>query len=68
MANIDVMKLISLAPWTAMPAIVITLAVVAWIAIAVVIAVLVGRVIRLRDRRGIRPESPGGDDMRSKAS
>lgn len=51
-----------------MIALVITLAVVAWIAISVIAAVLIGRVIRQRDRGGVRPESPGGDDMRSKAS
>lgn len=49
-------------------ALIITLVVVAWIAIAVIVAVLVGRAIRLRDVRDARPESPGGDDMRSRAS
>ncbi|MBA4022759.1 MAG: hypothetical protein C0482_10395 [Gordonia sp.] len=49
-------------------AVVITVAVVVWVAISVVVAVLVGRAIRLRDIRDARPESPDGDDMRSKAS
>ncbi|WP_207840709.1 hypothetical protein [Williamsia soli] len=51
-----------------MLAVVITIAVLVWIAISVAVAILVGRAIRLRDIKEARPESPDGDDMRSRAS
>ena len=42
--------------------------VIAWLALAVVVAVSVGRAARLREKRDARPHPPGNGDTGHKAS
>ncbi|WP_165842586.1 hypothetical protein [Williamsia muralis] len=51
-----------------MTALWITLVVVAWVAIGAVVAVLVGRAARLREKRDARPHTNGPSDSEDKAS